>query len=295
MFAEIRKARPTILFIQADGPRPGRNEESKCEKTRRITEDVDWPCQVKRLYRDYNLGCRLAISGALDWFFSEVEEGVIIEDDCVPHPAFLNYAGSMLKRFRHDESVMNISGMGYAPSPKASEAPPSSFLLPFPFIWGWATWRRAWLKFSAELPATSAIRKTLSTLPLSKQARRYWQEKLTLTRDGEIDSWAYPWVYTNWVHGGQTIMPTVSLIRNTGISTDNATHPLVGTPPKYAPFWRHKGNWPQDAMIEQINPGTILAKIHRDIIRIDEHNPRHFLQNYPWAWHIYLGLRNRLK
>src|SRR6185369_17048088 len=92
VFAAIREARPLQLFIIADGPRSSRpNEQNRCAMVRQIVEQVDWPCQVERLYSETNLGCRKRVASGLDWVFSRVEEAMILEDDCLPDQAFFRY------------------------------------------------------------------------------------------------------------------------------------------------------------------------------------------------------------
>ena len=84
----IRPVAPTRLFVACDGPNPTRpGEAEKVAATREVIEhEIDWPCQIERLYSDVNQGCRLGVSRAITWFFEQVEEGIILEDDCVPHP-----------------------------------------------------------------------------------------------------------------------------------------------------------------------------------------------------------------
>src|SRR5687767_15748163 len=85
VFEAIRSAKPRNLYIAADGPRENKpGEAAICKVTREIATKVDWPCEVKTLYRDTNLGCRSAVSSAITWFFQQVEEGIILEDDCLP-------------------------------------------------------------------------------------------------------------------------------------------------------------------------------------------------------------------
>ena len=80
VFDAIKKAKPKQLFVAADGPREGEEgEKEKCEQTRKIIEQADWDCKVKTLFRDKNLGCKVAVSSAIDWFFKNVEEGIILE------------------------------------------------------------------------------------------------------------------------------------------------------------------------------------------------------------------------
>src|SRR5687768_13989703 len=93
----IRKIRPSKMFIGADGPRPGNaTDDSRCAEVRKIVSGIDCDCVVKTLFNEKNLGTKTAVSNAINWFFSQVEEGIIIEDDCIPDPTFYNYAGEML-------------------------------------------------------------------------------------------------------------------------------------------------------------------------------------------------------
>ena len=85
------KGRPTRLYIAADGPRLDRaGEKEKCEAARAIATDIDWDCRVETLFRDENLGCGTAVSEAITWFFNHEEEGIILEDDCLPEPSFFS-------------------------------------------------------------------------------------------------------------------------------------------------------------------------------------------------------------
>ena len=67
VFESIRKARPKRFYIAADAPRQSNNDDiEKCRSTRLITENIDWPCEVKRLYQEVNLGCSLGPRAAFD-------------------------------------------------------------------------------------------------------------------------------------------------------------------------------------------------------------------------------------
>ena len=109
----IRAARPPRLYVAADGPREDYGEEERCQEARQIATKVDWLCEVKTLFRDRNLGCRLGVSTAIDWFFEHEGEGIILEDDCVPSQSFFRYCAELLERYRHDERIMCISGNNF--------------------------------------------------------------------------------------------------------------------------------------------------------------------------------------
>ena len=97
VFEAIRLARPPKLLVVADGPRAHRpDDDTKCQATRAIIERVDWPCEVLKNYSEANLGCRTRVSSGLDWVFSTVEEAIILEDDCLPHPTFFRFCEELL-------------------------------------------------------------------------------------------------------------------------------------------------------------------------------------------------------
>ena len=93
VFEAIRRQRPRQLFVAADGPRPHVDTDAeRCDAARKIATRVDWDCEVKTLFRKRNLGCRVALSSAITWFFQQVEHGIILEDDILPAPDFSRFA-----------------------------------------------------------------------------------------------------------------------------------------------------------------------------------------------------------
>lgn len=87
VFNEIRKAQPKQLFVIADGPRTS-EEQAKCQAAQDIIKQVDWDCEVFCNYSDINLGCRERVSSGITWVFEQVEEAIILEDDCFPSSSF---------------------------------------------------------------------------------------------------------------------------------------------------------------------------------------------------------------
>src|SRR5947209_6606742 len=85
VFEEIKRAKPASLLVVADGPRTAHPEDAlKCGATRAIVEAVDWPCEILRNYSDVNLGCRKRIASGITWAFENVQEAIVLEDDCLP-------------------------------------------------------------------------------------------------------------------------------------------------------------------------------------------------------------------
>ena len=109
--AAVRAARPARLYVAVDGPRPDRSGEAEnCRAVRECVKLVDWPCEVKTLFREKNLGCKMGVSGAITWFFDQEEEGIVLEDDCRPSEDFLRFASEMLVRYREDGRVGLVAG-----------------------------------------------------------------------------------------------------------------------------------------------------------------------------------------
>src|SRR3954453_1153033 len=146
VFERIREARPRKLFLVADGPRPGNEEDAQgCEQARAVVERVDWPCDVVRDFADENLGLKKRIPRGLHRVFGEAPEAIILEDDCLPHPSFFRYCAELLERYRDDERVMMISGDNFQGGRRRT--PDSYYFSRYVHSWGWATWRRAWQHF----------------------------------------------------------------------------------------------------------------------------------------------------
>ena len=226
VFEAIRRARPARLYVAADGARAERQGEAgRCAETRRIATAVDWPCEVRTLFRDQNLGCRLGVSTAIDWFFEHEQEGIIIEDDCVPSPSFFPYCAELLDRYRHDERVMCISGDNPAGSMPRHDA--SYAFSRYPLIWGWATWRRAWRLYDVDMSNWPRFRDAgrLRGCLDDEFLQRYWREIFNRAAAGEIDSWAYRWTFSCWFNGGLTSVPRLNLVSNIGFGPE-ATHTL---------------------------------------------------------------------
>src|SRR5690606_22599342 len=148
VFARIRAARPTRLFVIADGPKDKPGEAEACREVRRIVSDVDWDCEVSIDAADVNLGLRRRVSGGLDWVFRQSETAIILEDDCIPSPSFFRFCDELLDRYRDEPRVMTICGSNYL---GRLDTDTSYVFTVRCALWGWATWRRAWETYDVDL------------------------------------------------------------------------------------------------------------------------------------------------
>ncbi len=222
VFNEIKKIRPKKLFITADGPR--NNEEKKlCNKTRKIIEQVDWECEIKKNYSNKNLGCKIGVSSGINWFFKHVEAGIILEDDCLPNQSFFYFCKELLERYKDNKKIMMISGDNF--QNKKQHGNGSYYFSKMCHIWGWATWKRAWQHYDVNMKDYPEFKKQnkINTIWGKKYIQKYWIKIFDQIYNKEIDTWDYQWVYSVWKQNGLSIIPNVNLISNIGFR-DDATH-----------------------------------------------------------------------
>lgn len=221
-FAAIRQARPPRLYVAADGPRPDHAPDAElCREVREIATAVNWHCKVKTLFRSRNQGLRLACTSAISWFFKNEPEGVVLEDDCVPHPDFFPYCEELLERYRNTPEVMLIGGSNYQYGKKRGDA--SYYFSIYPHIWGWATWKRAWEKYDINMGGLERFIKTrMRGLVGHDGAFRAMMRKFMLVEQGIDNNWDFQLVYSIWRAGGLSIIPNVNLVGNIGNVEDSA-------------------------------------------------------------------------
>ncbi len=225
VFSEIKKIKPSRLFIAADGPRDSKQgEHEKCKEVRRIVSEINWECEVETLFREKNLGCGRAVSGAITWFFEQVDMGIILEDDCLPNNSFFRYCEILLKKYATYENVGMIAGSNALSVWKSEYA---YFFSHYAQIWGWATWKRAWEKYDFEMSSynssdVSDLKRTFQNNEMQTKAFKKIFDSYT-TNPNKGYTWDYQWVYTIAKNNMYCITPTKNLIKNIGFGND-ATH-----------------------------------------------------------------------
>jgi hypothetical protein len=256
VFEAIRKAKPPRLYVAADGPREDKlGEAERVEEVRTIATGVDWPCEVKTLFRDKNLGCKKGVSSAITWFFEQEERGIILEDDCLPHLDFFSFCENLLDLYLSDERIFAITGDNFQNGKWRGDS--SYYFSKYNLIWGWATWRRAWKHYHGDInfwpkwKTSNAWTKYKS----DKIERRYWQKIFDSCYAGQIDSWDYPWMASTWYKNGLTVTPNVNLVSNIGFGV-GATH-TVSKRSRYS-------NWPLQELSDIIHPIEIKRNINAD-------------------------------
>ena len=222
----IAQQKPRQLFVACDGPRsnvPG-DAELVAKVKQVITEGVTWDCDLHTLYPEENQGLKRGVVGAIDWFFDHVSEGIILEDDCLPHTDFFGYCDELLERYRDDERIWAIQGDNSLKMRITGDA--SYGFIPYALIWGWATWKRAWKHYDGDLENWRQIRGTNEVKKLwpDRIERKIRSESLDAMLADPDTTWDYQWMFTVSYHQGLTVFPRHNLVSNIGWNRPDATH-----------------------------------------------------------------------
>ena len=246
VFSSIRNARPSRLLVVADGPRKhSPTDHALCAKVRQIVEQVDWPCEVSRNYSETNRGCKHGPASGISWAFEQVDEAIILEDDCLPHPDFFSYCQDMLARYRDDDRVMTVCGTNLLG--KWRESVQGYHFSSYDIVWGWASWSRAWKHYDITMKSWGdPDARTLFKESLPDQGHyRLWAKGFQQVFDNRLDAWDYQWTFARLLRHGLAVVPSVNLISNIGFSpaathtklfdqgmTNLATYPLASPLPE---------------------------------------------------------------
>lgn len=278
VFERIRQIRPRQLFVAADGFRENViGEKQKTEAVRKIiTDNIDWNCEIKTLFRDQNLGCGKAVSEGINWFFNKVEQGIILEDDTLPDLSFFSFCEELLNYHKENEQIMLISGSNF--QGRKTWGKSSYFYSNYFTMWGWASWRRAWQYYDFDLDGLDNFTETkgLEKLLQTDKEVAYWQNLFESFRgENKIDTWDYQWIFSVWQQGGLTATSNKNLITNIGFDED-ATHTV--------------GDYLEN--IYKKKTSTIHKVTHPESVRI---YPKADLNTFQNFFHVEPRLTNRLK
>ena len=221
--AAVRSAKPVRLYVAVDGPRPGREgEDEKCRAVRECVKFVDWPCEVKTLFREKNLGCKMGVSGAITWFFENEPEGIVLEDDCRPSEDFLRFASEMLVRYREDERIGIVAGFNAFDLQSDRQA--SYHFSEHLDIWGWASWRRVWRKYDVTMAKyVDRAEALIDHSKMSPYGKMFMRKGLREVREG-LNTWDFQFSLMFLAEGYLAVSPREKLVANAGVCDAAATH-----------------------------------------------------------------------
>lgn len=234
VLTEILKQEPRDLYVCQDGPREGNeNDRIKCQEVRDVINELisaysknNKYFKLHTLYQPINLGCGSGPAAGISWFFENVEMGIVMEDDCLPHPDFFGYCEELLVRYKDEYQVQFINATLYHNRWSCD----ASYGFSHYMVTGaWAAWKRCWYGFDLDLRGLNAkaLRRRVNTVTKDKTEADWWYFKaLEIQRDTEKKSyWDYQMQINLFMHNALTIPPIVNLISNIGFDAEG-THTL---------------------------------------------------------------------
>lgn len=277
VFDAIKKAKPSRLYITADGARAQKDNELKNVNSIReyLLKEIDWECEVKTLFRDENLGCKYAVSDAITWFFNNEKMGIILEDDVVPNASFFTFCDEMLHKYENNKKVWHIGGVNLNPEFELTDA--DYYFSRQIRIWGWASWADRWSEYDVEVENIKSP-EFLKKIYTEERDYLFWKQIFDHVKAKKVDTWDYQWCLTVLKENGLAIVPKLNLISNIGFG-ENATHTKAASPNANLKTYnfniqKHPKNVVQDTQIDNqvfsqeyiINP--IAIRIFNKIKRI---------------------------
>lgn len=254
---EIRKQQPRELFISQDGPRVNNNSDiKKIQEVRNVIKElVDWQCNLHTLFQDTNLGCGPGPYSAISWFFDNVDQGIILEDDIVPHPLFFSFMENMLNRYSNDDRIGAV--MGHNLYRKYSIFNSYYFTFDTEGTLGWGTWKRVWkeVRFDVvvdEKVLNMALKKYFHFPKIYRN--REVSHFSTVLNCNRHDRWDYQLEYCLKINGFLNIKPNSCLTSHEGDDPD-ATHTGYSNP-----------NYKMEVISDRISPISHPFYVQVDIL-----------------------------
>lgn len=224
VFEKIRDIKPKYLYVSSDGARANKNGEGeKCEQAKEVIKRIDWECELNVNFSETNFGCKEGVTKGINWFFENVECGIILEDDCVPDLSFFNFCEVMLENYKEDKRVMHIGGVNFQDSHKRGNT--SYYFSRFCHVWGWATWKDRWSMYDVNMTDydDERFKEISESITDDKEIKSYYKRLFDTVKANKLDTWDFQWVWTVWKNKGLSIIPNVNLVKNIGFG-EEATH-----------------------------------------------------------------------
>ena len=246
--------KPAQVYLVADGPREGNVDDlTLCNETRDLAlKMIDWPCELVRYFRDENVGCGKGVSDAITWFFSHVEEGIILEDDCLPDLSFFAFCSVLLNRYRDNNKIMHIGGNNFQFGQIRGDG--DYYYSFFSHNWGWATWRRAWSHFQYDLDSQKGLIGKVYRASYNHNKALIWflDNRFDEIKMPQNHIWDIQWHFAIIKNRGISITPNKNLVINIGFGID-ATHTKI------------EEDW------NRLNPSTELNSFKKPSVKTIDH------------------------
>lgn len=225
LFQVLREVQPAKLYVAADAPVEGNQQDcADCLRTRTVIMP-EWDCELHTLYQEEHLGKSPAILSAMKWFFEHEKEGIVLFEDCMPHLDFFPYCEELLERFRDDKRIYHIGASNFRKHQKAlkrklkKHGDCSYYFSAYATTWGFATWADRWEDFNMDIEELEQINfnQLVKNYTRRPKERRYWHRRYTIMRKNQLPVWDYLYNFHIWLHSGMAVSPTLNLVTNVGV------------------------------------------------------------------------------
>lgn len=232
VLSEILKQDPKELYVFQDGPRQGNDgDNEKCREVRKIIEDMVQKSTIGMRFHTFfskeNLGCGRGPLTAISWFFQNVEQGIVFEDDCIPHQDFFPYCEELLEKYKNDDRISFVGGCNFDNELKQTNGPSYGFCSGHHETWGWATWRRSWQLMDYTLSGISEkdFKRIIHGYFRTWKHREYWWWIYNMVKKDQMKGscWDYQFYFSCWKRNMMAIYPKANLVSNVGFGSA-ATH-----------------------------------------------------------------------
>ena len=263
VFDIIKFIKPKKLFISADGPRDNKTERKNCEDVRKVFDDIPFNCELKKKFNEKNLGLKKNIKESIDWFFSIVDKGIILEDDCIPSETFFQFCKELLNKYEDNKKIMHINGTNLGLNYQ-NFFDESYFFSKLNHVWGWATWKRAWINYQVNFDDYVEYKKNkkINDYFIDKKISKWMTNYFDKSYEGIDNIWSTNWAYSILKKDGLCISPKLNLVKNIGFDGS-------GTSSKFQMFEKFSDT-NLNNFREILHPNSIKYNLYFDKIAFEE-------------------------
>lgn len=211
--AANKYASQTDLIIYSDAAKNSSAGESVRQVRKVIRQYSSLFSNVSIVERDINCGLAKNIIEGVTQVVNKYGQVIVLEDDIVTSPSFLEFMNSALARYKSSEQVWHISGWNYPIDPDGLS---DTFCWRTMNCWGWATWADRWQHFSKDPDqlVQSWSKSYIKRFNLDG-AYNFWSQ-VTANAQGKLNTWAIFWYATIFKYNGLCLNPSQSYVANIG-------------------------------------------------------------------------------
>jgi hypothetical protein len=219
LFTTLHALQPEKLYVSVDGAAPDDRVDYRKTLEVQCVFACEWPCELHTNFNAKHLGKSKHVVSAINWFFENESEGIILFDDTIPHPDFFPYCEELLEKYRDNQKVGHIGGCNIL---KKKSVESSYYFSAYPTVWGFATWRDRWQGFDihAKEVSVSDFPDIFAPYTVKRKVPNFWMRRFKLiTQYPDIDIWEYQYFIHLWKKQCFSIIPDTNLIENRGFSS----------------------------------------------------------------------------